>query len=304
MNPIYEFLHSMTLREVGENQSVVQIQSNDTVEGAVKILAKNKILSAPVVDEKGNCLGLVDMLDIVSSILKVAPDPVQLQENELRTLQIAGRAMAFEPVRNCVGASGRDPYIPVYEKNPSSSVVDFFAKGIHRVPILNEKNEIINSISQYSLIKLLSENLHKGKLKTMGEMTASNLGLGKNKPVTVQKEIHTVLQAFQLIQKENVSALAVIEEDGKLAGNFSATDLVGLYLEKWPSLLLSVGEYLQKHSPDSLNSICCTPETTLLNICKEMVNSKVHRLWMVDSDYHPIGVVSATDIFKIIRDFK
>jgi CBS domain-containing protein len=64
-------------------------------------MAEHKLTSLPVVDTKDNnkCLGMVDTLDVATFVLSVAPDATQLKENELKSLEIAGRAMALEAVR-------------------------------------------------------------------------------------------------------------------------------------------------------------------------------------------------------------
>lgn len=43
--------------------------------------------------------------------------------------------------------------------------------------------------------------------------------------------------------------MALVGRKGQLAGNFSATDLKGLYSETMPSLLDSAEDYLEKYSP-------------------------------------------------------
>lgn len=65
-------------------------------------MAEHKLTSLPVIDvkDKNKCLGMVDTLDVASYVLSVAPDATQLKENELKSLEIAGRAMALEAVRN------------------------------------------------------------------------------------------------------------------------------------------------------------------------------------------------------------
>jgi CBS domain-containing protein len=303
-NPVFAFLHEKKLGEVCDTSTVVTVKSSGTVEDAIKVLTENKVLSAPVVNDKGESVGMIDMLDIVSAITKVKPDPVDLLENELRSLEISGRAMAFESVEKVVGLSGRDPLFPVNENAPASEVVDFFAKGIHRTPVFHAtESKIVGSCSQSTLIKLLSENLHMGNIKVIGAKTAKELGLGAAKPITVNKN-DNVLKVLDTLQKNSISAVALVEDDGKLAGNFSASDLAGLYKEHFPSFLLPAFEFLNKHSPASLNSVCCTLDTTLLDITKELTSNKTHRLWVVDGDFKPIGVVSTTDIFKVVRDYQ
>jgi CBS domain len=117
-NPVFEFLHKHTLGEVfplPEGKTVKVLKEGQTVEDAVKLFEAEGIHSAPVVDADGNVLGMLDMLDAVWSIIKVAPTPTAIKEAELRSLEIAGRAMAWEPVEKVIGASGRDPLEPIHE---------------------------------------------------------------------------------------------------------------------------------------------------------------------------------------------
>jgi len=95
-----------------KKEAVITLTKTNTVAEAIKILSKNEILSAPIVDARtGICLGMIDMLDIVVHVLAVVPesvekpsplgqlmDPTSIQENELRDLVFAGRNMAEELV--------------------------------------------------------------------------------------------------------------------------------------------------------------------------------------------------------------
>eukprot|EP01094_Clydonella_sp_ATCC50884_P006837 TRINITY_DN1601_c0_g1_i1.p1 TRINITY_DN1601_c0_g1~~TRINITY_DN1601_c0_g1_i1.p1 ORF type:complete len:321 (+),score=136.89 TRINITY_DN1601_c0_g1_i1:102-965(+) len=281
---------------------VVSVKDTSTVEHAIKLMSEHKILSLPVMDEGGQCVGIVDTLDVVSFVLSVAPDRLSLDENELRSLEIAGRAMAFKELKDVIGMSGRDPYVPIYVKNPASQALVMFAAGIHRAPVLDESGAVAGTISQSSLVRELAANLHMGALKVVGEKMIAELGLGLAAPITIAKGA-TVLQALNTIQENNVSGLAVVDdESGRLVGNFSGSDIKALYREQWPSFLLSVEEFLNKHSPASMSPICVQQDTTFLDACKEISNSHVHRLWVVDGDYKPVGVVSTTDVMKACRD--
>ncbi len=104
-NPAYELLHKTAIKEIlVTGKPVVTLSADDTIEAAVKALAANMIQSAPVVDKKnGNeVLGMVDMLDLVAYVISVAPEGSKLSANDLQTMQIAGRAMALEPLRNVI----------------------------------------------------------------------------------------------------------------------------------------------------------------------------------------------------------
>jgi len=303
-NPVYDYLHHLTVKTLveGKQAHIVFAYGDDTVETAINLMSKNKVLSIPVVDRANStCLGLVDMLDIVAFIISVAPDPTSLHANELRSCEIAGRAMSLKSLKDVVDASGRDTYVPVFESTPITMTLSFFAKGIHRVPIHSE-GTIHNMVSQADVVREIANKIDFGDLKAMGEKTLDQLYLGQETPISVKRN-HSVLKALHSL-KSGISAIAVVEEDGKLAGNFSATNLEGLFMEQFPHFLKSVEDFLSEYSPASMQPVCCRRDTTFEVAIKEMISSGVHRLWVVNDDYHPIGVVSMTDILRCVANYE
>jgi len=308
INPIKETLHNMTAKDlVSERaaESLVTLREDNTIEQAVKLLSNAKVLSAPVLKKSGETLGFVDMLDIVWFVVSVAPDPADLKEEHLRSqnLEIAGRAMSLQTVNHIVGKSGRDPYVPIYETSPVTMLVDLFSQGIHRVAVYNADNSVLDIVSQSRIVRMMSEKCHMGSWKQMGELTIEQLGLSQGKVVSV-KETDTVLQVLKTMKDAEVSAVAVVDAQGNLFGNFSGSDLRAMYLEKWPSFLQPVGQYLREHSVGSTTPITCSPSTTLLDVCKIVTEKHVHRLWVVDEGARtPHGIVSTTDILRVVNSY-
>jgi CBS-domain-containing membrane protein len=103
-NPFHSFFHQRKLDQIAEaGQAVKTLHSKNTVEDAIRTLHSNRIQSIPIVDEKSKqILGIVDILDLVKFVVSVAPDHMQLKENELRSLEIAGRAMAWKELGELV----------------------------------------------------------------------------------------------------------------------------------------------------------------------------------------------------------
>eukprot|EP01125_Pyxidicula_operculata_P022183 TRINITY_DN8946_c0_g1_i1.p1 TRINITY_DN8946_c0_g1~~TRINITY_DN8946_c0_g1_i1.p1 ORF type:complete len:309 (+),score=62.56 TRINITY_DN8946_c0_g1_i1:63-989(+) len=302
-NKMIEVFHNMKLESVVSKQELVTLKSSITIEDVVKVLAKHHITSAPVMDG-ATCLGLVDMLDIANFVIKVSPNPEEIQVAELSTLQMAGRAMALEEVKNVVGASGKDPYVPLQSNDPVSRAVQLFASGVHRIIVADHSGTPKHTISQSDIVKILIQHMLDGHLKRMGYLnkTVKEIGFGSVQPHSVSQST-TVLSVIATINNKGTTAVAVVDEQGKLIGNFSATDLVGLYTDKWPHFKHSVLEYLKSHSPNSLkNIISVTPETSFEEVLHKFKDHKIHRLWITDKDGKPTGVLSMTDIMKYIRD--
>lgn len=293
-NPTYDILHHAKVSDVITPKAVITLDSEDTVEKAVK----NHIQSAPVVNSKTNeVLGMVDMLDIVAFILSVAPSGHQLSANALKTMEIAGRAMALETLKNVVDFSGRDPYVPITTNSPLTYAATLFRQGIHRLPVVDEHTKAVQHIvSQSALIRFIHEkDLHRGHLKEIGHKTIGQLGLGTGG--VVSSPLHdSVFKVLHALRTGDVSAVALVNDTGKLAGNFSATDLKGLYDETMPKLLDTAEDYLEKFSPSSLKPACVRLDTTVADAVKAMVEDHVHRLWVIDDDFKPTGVITMTDL--------
>mmetsp|Transcript_24487 Transcript_24487/g.31156 ORF Transcript_24487/g.31156 Transcript_24487/m.31156 type:complete len:304 (-) Transcript_24487:52-963(-) len=299
-SPVVKHIHSVPVSKIGVVGDLTMINSTDSVEKAINVLGK-KILSVPVMDKKSKqCLGLLDMIDIANFLNKVAPD-VSLDADMLQSLEISGRAIALETVDNVLNASGRDPFVPAFEDSTGGILLDLFSKNIQRVPLADREGNLIGSVSQSDFIKYLSVHIVEGDMKTFANKTIAELGLTP-KPVICATNCNTVLTAISLIVDNGISGVGVVDCDGKLVGNFSARDCVGIYRDQLPSFLKPVGEFLESHSPKSLKPITCSPNATISQVLNTLVESNVHHIYVVE-DSKPISIVSTTDIMKCIRDY-
>jgi 5'-AMP-activated protein kinase, regulatory gamma subunit len=202
----------------------------------------------------------------------------------------------------------RDAMEPIYVKNNAGLLVQMFATGIHRVPILDEEGNLLMTLSQSSLIRQLANNLHQGKLKQFGQKNLKDYTLGQEKPVSISKDA-TVNDAINSIVENNVSALPVVDKDGVLVANFSASDLKGMVTEQWPNFTQNVEEFLKSHSKGSLTPVYCSEDINLLDVTNVLAyggheKARIHRVWVCDKDKKPIGAVSMTDIMKIVLNYE
>lgn len=51
------------------------------------------------------------------------------------------------------------PFKPVYEKDNLWKAVEIIASGTRNVPVLNERGDLVNIISQTSFLEYLNENV-------------------------------------------------------------------------------------------------------------------------------------------------
>jgi len=302
-NPCWNLLHQTQVEKLGRTFDVHTLKSNQTVEDAVRLFSQNKILSAPVTDptNPNQLVGMVDMLDLTHFILSVCPPDTTNQED----LERASRAMAFKELSEVMNTSGRDPPAPLNHNQPITLAIDLFASGIHRIPITDCDEKLVGLFSQSNLVTYLADHITRGKCKHMGSQTLRELGLGLG-GVTSSPPTDSVLSLIKKLDTEGVSSVALIDPNtNQYVGNFSVTDLRGLWHELLPTFTLSAQEYLAQHHPQSLRVDPISTETaTLEQVVQMMYQLKVHRLWTVDATGTPAGVVSMTDLMKLIRDYE
>ena len=205
--------------------------------------------------------------------------------------------MAWAELSSIVGASGREAYGELFLKSPATQVLDMFAQGLHRVPV-SDNDGLVNVLSQNALLKYVAQHMVEGEMAEFTQQTIQKLGLGAsadNEPVVVVSKSDSVLTACEKLQSAAVNAVAVVDEAGKLVGNFSATDLKSL----------SVWDFLQAHSMVSTIplSLKLNEEITLQKLLAETLEQKVRRWWVVDDDEKPVGVISTTDVCRTLNTF-
>jgi len=297
---LFEFLQGVPVEHIMKKEKPIHtLLASDTVSDAIKVLATNQIISAPILEPSTHqCSSMVDMLDIVCFIHQVSPDLTSLKENELRSLEVSGRALAYGKLKEVGDLSGKNPFIPMKHDVKISELAIHFSRGIRRVPMVDNHWKIVNIISQFDLIMFLKELSDKGLFPELFQQEIGSICFGTPKIVSQQETvlgtIQTILDSFP------ATAVALIDESGALAGNFSASDLRGLFREQLPSFLLPVKDFLRKHSPSSLQPVVVRKETPLSEVLKLLVSNHVHHVWIIDQFVHPIGVVTLTCIISAI----
>lgn len=117
-------------------------------------------------------------------------------------------------------------------------------------------------------------------------------------PVTITDEA-SVSDAADLLYGYAINGLAVVDVDGRLVGVVSQTDLVrlrgsGLTRTDWHRL--SVGAIM------SIPAAVIGADETVGQAARCMTDQGVHRLFVVDDDQAPIGVIAASDVVMDIAE--
>lgn len=132
----------------------------------------------------------------------------------------------------------------------------------HRVGLLASPGDagLAAVVTQSDVMRWLGTALKS--LPEVAGAPVSSLGLGVRGVVGVPADT-PALDALQEMRRIGVSALAVLAGDGRLIGNFSASDLRTMLAEHFGALALPVGEYLaREHGTEFAGYTAQTEEET------------------------------------------
>jgi len=250
----------------------------DTLQTSLNKLAGHRILAAPIKTPSGGYV-MIDAANIAASL---AQNP---ENKNLPILSIIGQVTREKCYAIDIDASLKD-------------LVNLLNKEcLHRVLVL-KLGHPHNVVSQMDLIKFLSVHadlIPSAMLKiNIGDVMAQN-------PLVIDKN-EKVRDAVLKCVKDSLSGAAIVNDEGTVVANFSMADLRGAATEKMEVLLtMTVEKYLEETKKYSKLPITMKAEDSLVEAMRNMHRHHIHRIHVVDIKEHPVGLVSSTDIIRVLR---
>ena len=301
---ISELISSVSLQEVlqcsksHKPETLVSVDPEDSLQNALLILGANRVTAAVVRSRESSLVsGMIDYLDIlrfVRSKLDVALSSFQAYQHVRQILQ--------SRVKEAVDKSRGDALLIANIHEFPAILVRFIAGGLaHRFIVSDEgKLEICSQSDILNFIVSDLENRFKdSEISKVMALPVSRCQNCYRDCVTVSKDT-VMLDLISTLDSKQITSIALVDEHGRICGNFSASDLKGMTEINGEFLLTLVPSFLEKNSPQSLQPICVTPQTSIREAAEKMIQRRVHRIWLVDQGNRPVGVVTMTDILKEI----
>lgn len=325
-------LQAKTVRDVlnirDAPQGMISIPSEFSLEQAMSVLNENKILCAPVLDtDTKEVLGLVDMYDILTYVLQLYGDVIQVEHEDVnweegfvtvfrtkvkpledaeRTLEaLSEEFFSKSLVSEVVNLSGRNPsQVTVNMDTTVDYLVEAMEFGkLHRI-LVTEPNDTkpFTIITQTDLLNFLAVELTSNSSGCEGSLfdrTLVELQLGTEKqPWSVQTG-ELAIQAFKVLFDHGVTCIPVLDGD-TLVTQVSVTDLRGLKASNFSALLLNVVEYLRVYADTPAKSVTVGAGTKFGECIQTLYENNLHRVWVVDANQELLGVVTLSDIISLM----
>jgi 5'-AMP-activated protein kinase regulatory gamma subunit len=114
-------------------------------------------------------------------------------------------------------------------------------------------------------------------------------------------ETTPIILALNMFHERRVSALPIVDAEGKAVDIYAKFDVINLAAERsYNNLDISLKKALLHRAPTFERVHTCLLSDTLSTIVERLVIKKVHRLIVVDESQKVIGIVSLSDVLKYL----
>uniref|UniRef100_A0A8C2WZM9 Protein kinase, AMP-activated, gamma 3a non-catalytic subunit n=1 Tax=Cyclopterus lumpus TaxID=8103 RepID=A0A8C2WZM9_CYCLU len=180
---------------------------------------------------------------------------------------------------------------------------------IHRLPVMDPESGNVLHILTHKRILNIAIYLHHffllfffmsafPKPAFMGRQI-QELGIGTFRNIATVQQTATLYEALAIFVERRVSALPVVDEQGKVVSLYSRFDVINLAAQKsYNNLDMPMQEVIRRRSSFVEGVIKCYPYETLETIIDRIVNAEVHRLVLVDRADVVKGIISLSDLLQ------
>jgi len=110
----------------------------------------------------------------------------------------------------------------------------------------------------------------------------------------------TVMEVLMKMAKADVSAVPVLNREGKVVDTFSMSDLAGIRKSTLDLLNEPILNFLHTRKNRPPFDITCRPNTKIGMALEFIVAYSVNRLWVTDVDQRLLTVISISDVISAI----
>ncbi|PIA14118.1 CBS-domain-containing protein, partial [Coemansia reversa NRRL 1564] len=297
---------STQAQELVENQKVVQVDSESTIEEACDALIEHKIQSVPLYDSRSHSyVGMFDLHDLAAYILakretrgdRTRSSSIGSDSGNssplVRKVTGGGRNIGGDMVSKISDLSHMNPFYSVVPETTVAQATQVFAKGAHRVAVMQDERTIRGILSQARVVRYFFERAASADGATESEQqlldsTLETLKLVSRDVVCATADM-PVVRALSLLESWHISSIAIVDEKRRLVGNMSLADVK--YLARERQLvrgtcmeLVRASRFLQgvQDGKDKAAVFSVRPQATLRYVLAKLIATGAHRIWITE----------------------
>jgi CBS domain-containing protein len=111
----------------------------------------------------------------------------------------------------------------VHSTDSIKAAIEIFVKGVHRVAVTDDKNQIIHVLSQSDIIRWMAGDFTR--MGSKANVEVDKLDIKKLGSLVAAPSTTRTVEVFELMKEKGVTSVAILGKDGTLEGVLSASDL-------------------------------------------------------------------------------
>uniref|UniRef100_A0A8C1XEC4 Protein kinase, AMP-activated, gamma 3a non-catalytic subunit n=2 Tax=Cyprinus carpio TaxID=7962 RepID=A0A8C1XEC4_CYPCA len=268
------------------------------VKKAFFALVANGLRAAPLWDNKlQRFVGMLTITDFINILHRYYRSPMvqiyELEEHKIETWRVYVFIIYFIICISIFFLSVHSLFDAVYS---------LLKHKIHRLPVIDpESGNVLHILTHKRILKFLHIFGASVPKPRFLKMQIKDAGIGTFSDVATVSQMATVYDALSVFVERRVSALPVVDDDGKVVALYSRFDVINLAAQKtYNNLSMSMQEAVRRRRGYVEGVIKCYPDETLDTAIDRIVKAEVHRLVLVDREDVVRGIISLSDLLQAI----
>ncbi|KAH8406746.1 hypothetical protein KR222_008809 [Zaprionus bogoriensis] len=261
------------------------------VKKAFYALVYNGVRAAPLWDsEKQQFVGMLTITDFIKILQMYYKSPnasmEQLEEHKLDTW----RSVLHKQV------------MPLVSIGPDASLYDaikiLIHSRIHRLPVIDPATgNVLYILTHKRILRFLFLYINELPKPAYMQKSLRDLKIGTYDNIETADETTSIITALKKFVERRVSALPLVDAEGRLVDIYAKFDVINLAAEKTYNDLDVSLRKANEHRNEWFEGVQkCNLDESLYKIMERIVRAEVHRLVVVDENRKVIGIISLSDI--------
>jgi len=173
---------------------------------------------------------------------------------------------------------------------------------IHRLPVIDpELGNVLYILTHKRLLRFLFLYVHDLPKPSYFHQAIYDLGIGTYEDICTATYGTPIIEALNKFVGKRVSALPIVDDEGKLLDIYAKFDVINLAAEKTYNNLDVTLRQANEHRNEWFEGVhTCKKFDSLFSVMETIVKAEVHRLVVVDEDNKVCGVISLSDILSFL----
>jgi len=285
---------------VRDKKYLISAGGNTPLDEVLGLMEYHGIVSVPVrCEQSGEFIGIVNTLDIVTYVVSES-ESLKLPGTDVQVF-----SSLTVPVKDLLKHEKRNFKVDSVD-TPLKDIIQHLSED-HRVLIaMNSTGTREHKlVTQTDVANFLNDfAVQVPELKSIMETAIGELGfINGNHVIRMINTDCTALEGFKRMKEAKITSLPVVDQNSRLVGTLSASDLRGIRETELGVIFKPVMEFLFARNPIHF-PLFAKKDETLRKVFTKILTRRQHRTWIVDEELKILGVIALGDLIEKLPLFK